>query len=126
PVPCPLPAISACQKLRIVLIFPILEHDPPLLECVRWGRIGFYWESGDRWESARNGRASFSLGRRAGGNVEHLAEHGLSLTEWESIFEDCYDEARSRSSGLPVRFGFLGTQRFLIAFYWVEESSVHP
>jgi len=52
----------------------------------------------------------------AGGNVEHIAEHGLTPDDWEYVFENYYDEDVSRSTGRDVRFGFLGGRRLMVAF----------
>lgn len=40
-----------------------------------------------------------------GGNVEHIAEHGLTPAEVESAFENIELHTTSRSSGRPAIFG---------------------
>ncbi len=40
-----------------------------------------------------------------GGNVEHIAEHGLTPAELESAFDDVETETTSRSTGRPAIFG---------------------
>jgi len=40
-----------------------------------------------------------------GGNVEHIAEHGLTPDEVESAFDDIIKTTRSNSSGRPALFG---------------------
>ena len=40
-----------------------------------------------------------------GGNVEHIAEHGLTPEEVESAFENIETETISRSTGRPAIFG---------------------
>lgn len=40
-----------------------------------------------------------------GGNVEHLAEHGLTPDEVESAFDDIEIETTSRATGRPAIFG---------------------
>lgn len=40
-----------------------------------------------------------------GGNVEHIAEHGLTPDEVESAFDDIETETTSRSTGRPAIFG---------------------
>lgn len=40
-----------------------------------------------------------------GGNVEHIAEHGLTTDEVESAFENIRRHTTSRSSGRPALFG---------------------
>lgn len=40
-----------------------------------------------------------------GGNVEHIAEHGLMPDEVESAFDNIETETTSRSTGRPALFG---------------------
>jgi hypothetical protein len=40
-----------------------------------------------------------------GGNVEHIAEHGLTPEEVESAFDSIETETTSRSTGRPAIFG---------------------
>ena len=40
-----------------------------------------------------------------GGNVEHIAEHGLTPEEVESAFDNIETETTSRSTGRPAIFG---------------------
>ena len=40
-----------------------------------------------------------------GGNVEHIAEHGLTPEEVESAFDNIENETTSRSTGRPAIFG---------------------
>ena len=40
-----------------------------------------------------------------GGNVEHIAEHGLTPAEVEAAFDDIETETTSRSTGRPAIFG---------------------
>jgi hypothetical protein len=40
-----------------------------------------------------------------GGNVEHIAEHGLTPEEVESAFDNIELETTSRSTGRPAIFG---------------------
>jgi len=40
-----------------------------------------------------------------GGNVEHIAEHGLTPEEVESAFGNVETETTSRSTGCPAIFG---------------------
>ncbi len=41
----------------------------------------------------------------AGGNVEHIGEHGLTPDEVESAFDNIETETTSRSTGRPAIFG---------------------
>jgi len=47
----------------------------------------------------------FLWGDAAGGNVEHVAEHGLTPDEVESAFNNIETETISRSTGRPAIFG---------------------
>lgn len=38
-----------------------------------------------------------------GGNVEHVAQHGLTPDDFEFVFENYEDETFSESSGRPMR-----------------------
>ncbi len=40
-----------------------------------------------------------------GGNVEHIAEHGLTPEDVESAFDNIETETTSRSTGRPAIFG---------------------
>ncbi|MDE2505858.1 MAG: hypothetical protein KGM43_01485 [Planctomycetota bacterium] len=52
------------------------------------------------------------------GNVQHVAEHGLTVEEIEAVL---FDEARSEdvsdSSGLPIVFGWTQTERHIAVVY---------
>lgn len=61
-----------------------------------------------------------------GGNVEHIAGHGLTPDDREYVFENYDDEDVSRSSGREVRFGFLGSRRVMVAFESIDETTVYP
>ena len=51
-----------------------------------------------------------------GGNVEHVAEHGLTPAEVESAFDDIELETTSRATGRPAIFGrtFKGDTIFVV------------
>ena len=51
-----------------------------------------------------------------GGNVEHIAEHGLTPDEVESAFDLIETETTSRSTGRPALFGrtFKGAVIFVV------------
>lgn len=58
-----------------------------------------------------------------GGNVEHVAEHGLTPEEVESAFEDIEIVTTSRSTGRPAIFGrtFKGDTIFVV--YDIEKDT---
>ena len=60
-----------------------------------------------------------------GGNVEHIAEHGVTPEDFEFVFENYENEAVSASSGLPARFGYTEDRRYLmVVFEWIEKNLV--
>ncbi len=56
-----------------------------------------------------------------GGNIEHLAEHGVTQDDFETVFRNSDAELISRSRGLPMRFGYTTDGRFIaIVYEWLE------
>ena len=49
-----------------------------------------------------------------GGNVEHIAEHGLTPDDVETVICDPLDSTTSRSSGRPVVTGYTSDGRLII------------
>lgn len=58
------------------------------------------------------------------GNVQHIAEHGVTVEEAEEVVQDRYEAAvASRSSGRPTVFGWTATGKHLaVVFEVVDES----
>src|SRR5437667_10978528 len=58
------------------------------------------------------------------GNVQHMAEHGVTVEEAEEVVRECYDAAvESRSSGRPTVFGWTSTGKYLaVTFEIVDED----
>ena len=46
------------------------------------------------------------------GNVEHIAEHGLTVEDVEEVLENPTSEGRSNSSGLPCLWGYTPDGRY--------------
>ena len=62
-----------------------------------------------------------------GGNIEHIAEHGLTPEDIEYVMENFIAERTSRSSGRPVRFGFTSDGRYIaVVFEWMDDVTVYP
>jgi uncharacterized DUF497 family protein len=64
------------------------------------------------------------------GNVQHVAEHGLTVEEIESVLRDPRSQSsKSRSSGRPQVFGWTDTGRY-ITVIWEEVDedprSIYP
>lgn len=59
------------------------------------------------------------------GNVQHIAEHGLTIEEVESVFRDPGNQTElSRSSGYPITIGTTHTGRFVVVVW--EEIEEDP
>lgn len=52
-----------------------------------------------------------------GGNVEHIAEHDLRPEDIEEVIFNPVDRDFSRSSGLPILFGFTPDGRYILVVY---------
>ena len=62
-----------------------------------------------------------------GGNVEHIAEHGLTPEEIEEVIFNPLDRDVSRSFGLPIVFGFTPEGRYILVVYeQIDEVTVFP
>jgi hypothetical protein len=62
-----------------------------------------------------------------GGNIEHIAEHGLTPADVEHVMENFTAEGASQTSGRPVRFGFTSDGRYVaVVFEWVDDVTVFP
>jgi uncharacterized DUF497 family protein len=61
------------------------------------------------------------------GNVQHCAEHGVTMEEVEQVLQRPSDADLSRSSGRPVVFGDTNTGRHLMVVYeTIEADTVYP
>ena len=59
------------------------------------------------------------------GNVQHLAEHGLSIEEVEEVLENPTSEGNSASSGRPCVWGYTLEDVYLIVVYErIDEESI--
>ena len=62
-----------------------------------------------------------------GGNIEHIAEHGLKSEDIEHVMENFAAEGTSQSSGRPVRFGFTPDGRYIaVVFEWIDDVTLYP
>lgn len=62
-------------------------------------------------------RQMFLWDEEDGGNVEHLAEHGLTTDDVEHSFDTCFKKTKSRSSGRPALYGFSTDARTIFVVY---------
>ena len=62
-----------------------------------------------------------------GGNVEHIAEHGLSTEDVEAVICNPLEKTTSRSSGRPVATGYTADGRLIFVVYdEIDECTVYP
>ena len=76
-------------------------------------------------------RIIWDLEDEIGGNVRHVAEHGITPEEVDEVLYEADEEAivSSFSSGSPMVFGFTSTGKHIaVVFVVVEETpcSVRP
>lgn len=61
------------------------------------------------------------------GNVQHIAEHGLTPDEVEDVLRDPVEIGTSDSSGNPAAWGYTTTGRWIIVIYEeIDEDTVRP
>ena len=61
------------------------------------------------------------------GNVDHIAEHGLTIDEVEFVMHHSTSKGESHSSGRPCRFGYTPSDEYIIViFEWVDDETVYP
>ncbi|MEZ6132046.1 MAG: hypothetical protein R3C59_25570 [Planctomycetaceae bacterium] len=64
---------------------------------------------------------------KPGGNVEHIAEHDLMPEDVEEVLFNPLAHDTSRSSGLPIVFGFTpGGRYILVVFEKISDVMVYP
>lgn len=65
--------------------------------------------------------------REAGGNVEHIADHGLSMQDVEAVLFNPVASDTSRSSGRPIALGFTPDGRYILVVYeQIDEITLYP
>jgi len=61
------------------------------------------------------------------GNVQHIAEHGITKEEVEEVFERPVGIESSRSSGLPIQFGETRMGRLIAVVYEeIDPDTIYP
>lgn len=69
----------------------------------------------------------FIWNEEPGGNIEHIAENGLSPEDVEEAVLNPVGRAVSRSSGLPIVFGFSRDGRYIAVIYeQVDKTTIYP
>ena len=62
-----------------------------------------------------------------GGNVEHIEEHGLTVTDVEHVLANHQSTEVSRSSRLPCVFGYTWDGTYIIVIYeLIDEDTIYP
>ncbi|HEV3143264.1 MAG TPA: DUF4258 domain-containing protein [Gemmataceae bacterium] len=51
------------------------------------------------------------------GNVEHIAEHDLTIDDAEHVLNNPTDEGTSKATGLPAAWGYTPDGRYIIVVY---------
>jgi uncharacterized DUF497 family protein len=71
--------------------------------------------------------AIWDLDADADGNVQHIAEHGITKEEVEEVLEHPSGIETSRSSGWPIAFGETSTGRVIAVVYEeIDEETAYP
>jgi uncharacterized DUF497 family protein len=61
------------------------------------------------------------------GNVQHIAEHGLTVEDVEHVLENATKEGTSTSTGRPCCFGYTPGGEFIIVVYeQVGAETIYP
>lgn len=59
------------------------------------------------------------------GNVQHIAEHGLTIDDVEWVLSGPAAEGKSRSSGLPAVWGYTSDGTYIIVvFEQIDEGTI--
>lgn len=61
------------------------------------------------------------------GNVQHIAEHGLTIDDVEWVLENPTEEGISESTGRPCCFGYTPAGDYIIVVYeQVDDDTILP
>ena len=61
-----------------------------------------------------------------GGNVEHIAEHGLTREDVDYLLSTFDEMDRSRSSENLIVFGWIGGRRIAVVVEEIDDDTVYP
>ena len=62
-----------------------------------------------------------------GGNVEHIDEHDLTVSDVEYVLLRAAEEETSDSSGRPCVFGYTADGEYIIVVYeWIDDDTILP
>lgn len=69
----------------------------------------------------------FIWNNEPGGNVDHVAEHGLTPEDVEAVICDPLEKTTSRATGRPVVTGYTPDGRLILVVYErIDAVTVHP
>jgi uncharacterized DUF497 family protein len=72
-------------------------------------------------------RCIWDLDEDPDGNVQHIAEHDLTIADVEHVLADPLGDESSLSSGRPLVFGFIPDGRLIAVVYEeIDELTVYP
>ena len=61
------------------------------------------------------------------GNIEHIAEHGITQDDVEEVVQDPDRKETSRSSGRPIAFGYTSSGKYIAVVYeLLDDNTVYP
>jgi len=61
------------------------------------------------------------------GNVQHIAEHGLTPIDAEHVLNNPERQVVSRSSGRPIVYGYTPSGEYIVVIYdEIDDSTVYP
>jgi hypothetical protein len=61
------------------------------------------------------------------GNVQHIAEHGLTIEDVEYVLEHPTEEGTSRSTRRPCCFGYTPGGDYIIVIYdQIDDATIYP
>ena len=61
------------------------------------------------------------------GNVQHIAAHGLTISDVEHVLENPIAESTSRSTGRPCCFGYTPGGDYIVVHYdQIDDDSIYP
>jgi hypothetical protein len=61
------------------------------------------------------------------GNVQHVAEHGLTPGDVKDVLFGIHELDQSDASGSPIAFGFTSAGEYIcVVFDWVDDDTVYP
>lgn len=72
-------------------------------------------------------RAIWDIEDDVGGNVQHIARHGLEKQDVEDVLDSPAGFGRSRRSGLPCVWGYTRYGLYIIVVYEkIDDEHVYP